>query len=284
VTVEARSSVAQQFSMVASAVTENRDGGIFLFGNADALFVDTTFARNRRSAALDVFIDSGSLTVERCTFDRNQTPGEGAGIQASFSGPTTVTVSESTFSRNRAARGAGAVFASSFGAGTVSITNSVFRGNRAHRSSGGGLWVFGTLGSSIQLDLIGSTIVHNGGGGLRVGNFDIAPTTAHVTDTILFRNGGGVDVDLRLEQAGGPLTVDADHNIVVRRGGTGTFNDLGGNLAVDPLLTSRVDVHLRAGSPAIDAGTCAGAPATDFEGDPRPTGAGCDIGADERVP
>jgi hypothetical protein len=39
-----------------------------------------------------------------------------------------------------------------------------------------------------------------------------------------------------------------------------------------------------AGSPAIDTGTCTGAPSPDFEGDPRPTGSGCDMGADEFVP
>jgi hypothetical protein len=39
--------------------------------------------------------------------------------------------------------------------------------------------------------------------------------------------------------------------------------------------------RLRPGSPAVDAGTCTGAPADDLEGDLRPQGAGCDIGADE---
>jgi len=51
----------------------------------------------------------------------------------------------------------------------------------------------------------------------------------------------------------------------------------------DPRL-SRGDSRLTGGSPAIDTGTRLGAPATDFEGDPRPTGAGCDMGADEFVP
>jgi hypothetical protein len=41
------------------------------------------------------------------------------------------------------------------------------------------------------------------------------------------------------------------------------------------------DYHLQAGSPAIDAGTSAGAPTTDFEGHGRPCGAGVDIGAYE---
>jgi hypothetical protein len=60
--------------------------------------------------------------------------------------------------------------------------------------------------------------------------------------------------------------------------------DLGGNINADPLFVSRDDVHLNPGSPAIDTGTCVGAPATDFEGDPRPTGGGCDMGADELAP
>jgi hypothetical protein len=60
--------------------------------------------------------------------------------------------------------------------------------------------------------------------------------------------------------------------------------DLGGNISADPLFLSATDHHLTASSPAIDAGTCAGAPGTDFEGDPRPTGTGCDMGADEFVP
>ncbi len=57
---------------------------------------------------------------------------------------------------------------------------------------------------------------------------------------------------------------------------------LGGNINADPRLTA--DLHLRADSPAIDAGTCTGAPATDFDGDTRPAGTTCDIGADEFVP
>ncbi|MBI3802455.1 MAG: right-handed parallel beta-helix repeat-containing protein [Nitrospirae bacterium] len=41
------------------------------------------------------------------------------------------------------------------------------------------------------------------------------------------------------------------------------------------------DYHLQAGSAAIDKGTASGAPTTDFDGAPRPSGAGFDIGADE---
>lgn len=62
---------------------------------------------------------------------------------------------------------------------------------------------------------------------------------------------------------------------------SGTYsheNDLWG---VDPLFVSDTDFHLSAGSPAIDAGLDVPVE-TDFDGNPRPQGAGYDIGAYER--
>jgi hypothetical protein len=47
---------------------------------------------------------------------------------------------------------------------------------------------------------------------------------------------------------------------------------------VDPAAN---DYHLATGSPAIDAGTATQAPATDLDGNPRPSGTGYDIGAYE---
>jgi hypothetical protein len=49
----------------------------------------------------------------------------------------------------------------------------------------------------------------------------------------------------------------------------------------DHFLVPGSDFHLRADSPAVDAGTAAGAPVTDLEGQPRPVGAGVDLGAYE---
>jgi hypothetical protein len=43
-----------------------------------------------------------------------------------------------------------------------------------------------------------------------------------------------------------------------------------------------LDLHLRANSPAVDAGDPAGHPATDIDGDPRASGPAPDAGADER--
>jgi hypothetical protein len=60
-----------------------------------------------------------------------------------------------------------------------------------------------------------------------------------------------------------------------------------GNLYGDPLFQATGfgaggDYHTQSGSPAIDHGSAAGAPATDLEDKPRPQGAGYDIGCYDR--
>lgn len=54
-----------------------------------------------------------------------------------------------------------------------------------------------------------------------------------------------------------------------------------GNLDLNPLFVGSGDYHLTASSPCIDAGTSAGAPDHDIDGDSRPQGSGYDMGADE---
>lgn len=56
-----------------------------------------------------------------------------------------------------------------------------------------------------------------------------------------------------------------------------------GNINSNPKFQAQ-DYKLREDSPCIDAGASSGAPAIDFEGDPRPWGPGYDIGADEYKP
>ncbi|MBN1260250.1 MAG: right-handed parallel beta-helix repeat-containing protein [Anaerolineae bacterium] len=53
------------------------------------------------------------------------------------------------------------------------------------------------------------------------------------------------------------------------------------SLTANPQLGA--DGRLSEASPALDAGSCTGAPVDDLDGDARPQGAGCDIGADEFV-
>jgi hypothetical protein len=58
----------------------------------------------------------------------------------------------------------------------------------------------------------------------------------------------------------------------------------GGNISGTLVVLPGRDWHIAPASPARDSGTCAGALPVDFEGDPRPSGAGCDVGIDEIAP
>ncbi len=179
---------------------------------------------------------------------------------------------------------------------TFRLTNGVVANNYT-RDGGGGLLLSNyqagqgsTLDAAITSSTITQNTVHNiarclttcitglGGGGI----YTLGPIHLALTDTVLYGNllrGLGTGQDL-LNVSGTELTVDADHDDI---GDSdlqgGTFNDLGGNVSTDPMLDKGYE--LQAGSPVIDAGTCTGVPSTDFEGDPRPSSAGCDIGADE---
>ncbi|MCK4968034.1 MAG: hypothetical protein KAS12_03175, partial [Candidatus Aenigmarchaeota archaeon] len=69
-----------------------------------------------------------------------------------------------------------------------------------------------------------------------------------------------------------------DNNLFNGASGQGTNQKIGSPLFVNP---AGGDFHIQSASPAKDAGTAVGAPSTDFDGNPRPFGAGYDIGVYE---
>jgi hypothetical protein len=183
------------------------------------------------------------------------------------------------------------------------MSNCVVTGNRVGSGGGGGVGAsnLGDPGSTVDVVISASTITGNALSdpfiqpGDRAGSGGISAVTSvssvnlSVVNSIVYGNrirAGFTGADFyerTFPPAPSQLTVNASYSdigdVVMQ---DGTFNDLGGNLAVDPVV-SRVGT-LAPGSPMIDSGTCVGAPPIDFEGDPRPTGAACDIGADEFVP
>jgi CSLREA domain-containing protein len=152
--------------------------------------------------------------------------------------------------------------------GILTLTNVTITGNSSTSANdgGGGFWNAGPA------TIVNVTIADNSspmglGGGIGFGT--AAPT---LTNTIVANNTGGNCLG----------TITAGSNNLQFPGTT-----CGGTIPeADPILGSLTNgvYRLLAGSPAIDAGTNTGCPATDQLGIGRPLGAACDIGAIEFVP
>ncbi len=250
-----------------------------------------------------------TLTVRNALITKNRALIAGGGVAGhAFNGGTLDLVLDNvTMTKNRAQGGGGVTLAATNGIDpvpsnqlTARLVNSVIAQNRAEGVirpdldnevflGGGAIWIqtYNTQ-STLALDIVDSTITRNQAGlvagiNLLIDGVSGNGAVVNLLDTILPGCGEHGSLGRLLDQTRAALTVSADHSdLGARTIVAGTFSDLGGNLDVDPSLTS--GLALEAGSPLIDAGTCAGAAPTDRDGDPRPSGAGCDIGADEFVP
>jgi hypothetical protein len=287
--------------LVSCAVKRNPAGSVFAESSGTSTLnlevVDSLISANHVPAnggGIAVWtLDTSTLTLSLSGSTVERTRGTRSapaqGVKASYA---SVSATDSRVERHRSA----GVYL--YGCPSVSLT-----GMRISRNSGGIRLVGGTMtlansvvarnrgnagvGAQGALTIVNSTIRDNGVYCSNVplnascsGGIEFISGTLSISNTISWgnRNRNGVGEDLAIDAAVG----NVDHSDIGSL--AGTYNDLGGNIASDPLLTSRRDDHLTAGSPAIDTGTCVGAPAVDFEGDPRPTGGGCDMGADEFVP
>lgn len=262
-------------------------------GNGATIHV--TFARSIVNGNVD-----GSI-VNLASGGGSTKPGGGISVHAAGTGAIDLDVIDSLITRNALKgdgpdnQGAGiGIVAQHSSQVTASLVNTVVARNDARRGTGGpnggGIAASADAAASIALSVTNATIVRNSaqtyprpsffaesdGGGI----WAVGPVVVDLVSSVVHGNRANRGSDVFVADG---ATVNLDHDIVAHVDATdGTLNDLGGNLSADPRLDARY--HLRTGSPAIDAGTCAGAPSTDFEGDPRPSGATCDIGADELVP
>ena len=212
-------------------------------------------------------------------------------------GGGSVALTNCTLANNIAAESGGGFGTEYYGPDTLSVTiyGSTIADN--YSDYGGGIQYRGT-----NLTLINCTVSGNetslfrsaGGGGINGG--------AHLTACTVARNmastGGGVCGDIQSQNslfasnAGNDISGVLDsmgHNLIQDPSGCDLEGDLTGNLlGVDPRLGPLQNnggptwTHaLLAGSPAIDAGSGAGAPAVDQRGMHRPQGLAPDIGAFE---
>jgi len=265
-----------------SLVAHNSGPGITIAGVVnqggvvDLSVSDSTFSFN--PAGVSATTAGGTLSFDSVIFENNRqneiccgAPAGGLRLRSLDS--TNVSIDRCTFRRNR--KGGAVSLSSSHGLLTATVTNTLMV-----RNAFGALSAGSYDDGSLDLAIVNSTITRNRQdnylfGCLGVSHFGSGTTQADVRNSIVYNNR-----HIDLQNWISTTTLNVDHSDV----GVfdGPFNDLGGNVQVNPHVNARG--YLDDASPLIDAGTCVGAPTTDFEGDPRPTGAGCDIGADEFVP
>jgi predicted outer membrane repeat protein len=196
-----------------------------------------------------------------------------------------------TFTGNTAT-GAGGAFYARADTGTIdtNLSNCFASGNMA-RGGGGGVVAVDVIGGTTQsltiedCSFTANRAMMDRGGAVRVGSADGAFTMA-VRNTIAWhdmaKRGLGAD-DISLATG---VTV-ANCTLAFSNVGQldGTCGNGGGNVspAVDPQFVSArgPNLHLKPTSPMRGLGNCALGPSDDIDGQSRPQGPGCDIGADE---
>jgi uncharacterized repeat protein (TIGR01451 family) len=263
-----------------STLSGNNDG---LTSAGTATLTDCSLSGNSH----DGVDGSHTVTATNCHFDNNSS---GDGVD----GSVTLTATGSTFSGNGNDGIDGSV--------NLTVTNCSINNNRADgvdrvRTSTAitGCSLSGNANDAVDggsgLMVINSTFSGNGRDAFDGGNGTITFST--IADNVgAGFNGSKVSVgDTILSHNGtnclGPIT-SLGNNISSDNSSAASFNGPGDLLSTDakigPLANNGGPTETRAllpGSPAIDAASSVGAPATDQRGVSRPQGAGFDIGAFE---
>ena len=279
-------------TVTSSSIRDNRaafnGGGGIATSTASALSIDTSELVDNVAASL----------------------GRGGGV--SVSGLGAVTITDSTISGNLALDGGGVAAFYQLGSTAVEISSSTISGNVANYTStdgrGGGVWSSGRLVALTNTTVSGNSAALDGGGFYSQAFNDPALEATNVTfaDNVVTVSGSpfGQAVVVPSGTATFANTIVAGSVGPLCGAGTlGIFSSSGHNLSedsscnfvdaddqenTDPLLGPLADNGgptltraLLDGSPAIDAGDDASAPATDQRGVARPQGPQSDIGAYE---
>jgi hypothetical protein len=266
----------------ANGVTITRSGAaqfrIFNIGGGTVAFSTLTISNGGHASQAGGIQNTGDLTLTNCAITGNTAPQAG-GVQ----NDGTLTVNGCTFSgnigNNSSFNGGGLV---NYGA-TANLTNSTFSGNETGRY-GGGIYVGQGTVNLTNCTLANNHAVWGGGLFLESGSNVTLKNTIAVNNT---GTAGGGSANL----SGNALVNSASSYNLIGSNGTGGLTNGTNNNQVgvtNPLLGSLANnggtaqtIALLPGSPAINAGTNAGAPATDQRGVSRPQQSTVDIGAYE---
>jgi CSLREA domain-containing protein len=223
------------------------------------------------------------LTLTNVAVADNQAGSGGGGISLSFADGV---FTNCTLSGNTAQQGGGLYYQGD-GGRTLRLTNVTVSGNSSTNPSGGGLRHVGTSGLS-TLEVVNSLIVNNTvGDGLQTTAVNATANAITTLRNTIIANNTANNLS-KSQFSGGTATVTSLGFNLASDGGGGFLNGTGDLLNTNPLLAAlgnyggpTLTHALLPGSPAINAGTNTGAPATDQRGIARPQQTTTDIGAFE---
>lgn len=236
---------------------------------------------------------SGDATLIGSLFRNNRTlSGNGGGVNVN----NNISVNATQFISNTA-QGNGGGLLQWNGNYTVTLTGARFEQNMAHQE-GGGLWIHGNA-TARNVVIVDNVANVRGSGVLLTGSLStfqhvtIARNTGGEGNGVLVSNNGTTYSNVTLTNV---ILVNQTVGITTTAGNTTTLNGVlwysngtnyggAGSTTVQNVTTgdpafAADGYHLTRHSAAIDQGINSGV-TTDIDGDPRPMGAGYDLGADE---
>jgi hypothetical protein len=270
-------------------------GGAVYAADGTATISNSTFSGNSSSSsfggAIYNFFDT--MSIDSSTFSGNAAGSSGAG-GAVYSAHSPLSIAASTFTGNVADFG-GAIFIAGFAGDTLSVVNSTFTANHAF-GQGGALYngYFSFQGTISNSTIAGNYVDSTGqGGGIFVGS---GTGSLVLYDTIVAGNTKGTGAGATFSDIEGLLSFPSlsAYDLIGDGSLSNLTNGVNGNIVgtaanpIDPRLGPLQDnggptqtMALLSGSPAIDAGSNANAPATDQRGLTRIVNGTIDIGAYE---
>ncbi|MGB7708014.1 MAG: choice-of-anchor Q domain-containing protein, partial [Microcoleus sp.] len=229
-------------------------GAAFLFGYLQDKVVleNSTFINNQAVKYASGLGGSGGgirhgnvdLKVTNCTFANNQAEDNGGGLWLGENG--NISIVNSTFSGNSAAKQGGGMVVGNRDSFSTNIVNSTFAKNTAGEYSGG-IATFGNQPITVKNSIFDSNTAGN--------PFKVRQQTGRE----LIDGGNNLQFPAKLT-TGDPNDNNVTANVTIADPKLGPLQNINGAFVL-PLLV---------GSPAIDSGTGAGAPATDQRGVTRP--------------
>ncbi|MFN8469129.1 MAG: choice-of-anchor Q domain-containing protein [Caldilineaceae bacterium] len=256
-------------------------------GNCSPTIANVTFSGNQSGRGGGMYNDgesgTASPTLTNVTFTGNAATADGGGLYngGSNGGMSSPTLSNVTFTGNQAGGAGGAIVnqGSPAGESSLSLTNGLFTYNSAgleggalYNNAGGG----GTSSPTLtNVTFYGNTSATRGGA-----IYNISTNAGQGLETLANAILWGNTATQGDAQIGDNATTSTVNYSVVQGGWAGAGSS---TTAADPLFADAANgnLNLLPGSPAIDSGTAAGAPATDIRDLSRPVNSLYDMGAYE---